>query len=232
MAARRTQFGQRQPFFPPGRIEGLCVDELRAVDLLPASPGPIRIDRFVERRFGQAHRYEDLAALGILGITLFRGTVVDRIIVDASLEDGSAVNDRRVRTTLAHEAGHGLLHATLFGESAAARSLFGELTDDAGIRVLCRERDVEADPSGRTYHWAEYQANRAIGGLLLPTPLVTAAIAPFLEESGSLGMRTLPPAKRAEAVRELAGTFDVNPVVVQYRLDALFPRVASGQLSL
>src|ERR1700722_12293716 len=104
----------KRPYFRPAEIDQICVDELRKVGLYPVSPEPIRIDRFVEKRFGVEPTYEDLPE-GVLGFTQFGNDGVVAIVISASLDaEKGRVAERRVRTTFAHEAGHGLLHAHLF----------------------------------------------------------------------------------------------------------------------
>jgi hypothetical protein len=106
-------FSER-PHFQPSEIDRICVDELRKARLYPGSPQAIRVDRFVEKRFGVAPEYEELPA-GVLGYTRFSKSGVEAIIISAALDaEKGRVAERRVRTTLAHEAGHGLLHAYLF----------------------------------------------------------------------------------------------------------------------
>jgi hypothetical protein len=80
--------------------------------------------------------------------------------------------------------------------------------------------------------WSEYQANRAIGGLLLPRKLVTAALLPYMISTGALGGSVLDPARRADAERTLSTVFDVNPIVARIRLDDLFSAEQSGQMLL
>src|SRR3989441_11554119 len=64
--------------------------------------------------FRSTPTYEDLDK-GVLGFTQFGRTGVQAIVVARALdEDGTRPAERRIRTTLAHEAGHGLLHAHLF----------------------------------------------------------------------------------------------------------------------
>src|SRR5258707_5098332 len=104
----------KQPYFTPSQIDNMCCDELRGLGLLPGSPEPIRIDRFIEKRFRVSPQYEDLPA-GVLGFTRFGKNGVKAVVISAALDaEGGKVAERRVRTTLAHEAGHGLLHAHLF----------------------------------------------------------------------------------------------------------------------
>jgi hypothetical protein len=60
----------KAPYFTPSQIDNMCCDELRGVGLLPSSPDPIRIDRFIEKRFNVSPQYEDLPP-GVLGFTRF-----------------------------------------------------------------------------------------------------------------------------------------------------------------
>src|SRR6266849_11038885 len=103
--AKRGPFNER-PYYKDSEIENMCSDELHRYNLLPVTPEPIRIDRFVEKRFGISHEYENLPS-GLLGYTRFSKSGVQQIVVAKWLEDNTVGNARRVRSTLAHEAGHG-----------------------------------------------------------------------------------------------------------------------------
>lgn len=219
-----------QVYYPDSDIENICSDELRAANLLPAVPGRIRIDRFIEKRFNVVPSYEDLGE-GILGLTKFGPNGVKAIMVARSLEeDASQSAKRRVRTTLAHEGGHGLFHTHLFVLAAEKKPMFGDFTDPAAPKILCRDEGEAA--AGYRGQWWEYQANMAIGALLMPKSLFETAIETFMVASGSLGLRSFDYGRTDEAIRLLVGTFDVNPVVARIRLGQLFPRSESGQLSL
>src|ERR1039457_5434345 len=116
MKTFRTTSGPfpEKPYYTPAEIDRTCEDELRKVGCLPDAPGPVRIDRFIEKRFKVVPQYEDLPD-GVLGYTKFGKNGVEAIVVSAALDaEKGLVAARRVRTTLAHEAGHGLLHAYLF----------------------------------------------------------------------------------------------------------------------
>jgi ssRNA-specific RNase YbeY (16S rRNA maturation enzyme) len=223
-------FAER-PHFEPAEMDRTCVDELRKAGFYPTDPEPIRIDRFIEKRFGIAHDYESLPP-GVLGYTKFSKNGVESIVISRSLaEENSDVARRRERATLAHEAGHGLLHAYLFAVETPAVSLFGA-ENCSGSQILCREvtdqqSAVRAKPS-----WSEYQANRMIGGLLLPRGLVTKALQSYLISAGQLGERTIDPARRSDAERHVSTTFDVNPIVARIRLDDMFTPEKGGQMLL
>ena len=199
-----------------GEIDEICLEALKRQSLLPSKPAPIRIERFVEKEFKTALRYEDLGPDN-LGCTIFNSLgAVEAILVSRSLEEQNTTPARRrVRSTVAHEAGHGLLHGSLFIDSP-------DLGENQR-RILCRSEDILVE-TPRLYRgqWWEFQANQAIGSLLLPRLLVNT----FLDQSGieldSSGNRTLSPVQRESLAKKAAVIFDVNPIVVRIRLDSLF----------
>jgi hypothetical protein len=224
-----------QPFYEPAEVESICMDELQKVDLYPRDPSPIRIDRFVEKRFGVVPTYEDLPK-GLLGFTRFGTKGVEEIVVAKALDDeGTKPAERRLRTTLAHEGGHGLLHAHLFAFGTRPDSLFGDGLASDAPKILCRDggvSGVELKSKKPPYRWWEFQANLAIGALLLPKPLVAKALEGILTVQGMLKRASLPSEHREDAVRLLADVFNVNPIVARIRLEALYPSAADRQLTL
>lgn len=226
---RATGQFSEQPHYTLEEIERTCQRELAEVDLLPSSPQAIRIERFIEKRFKVTPEYEDLGQ-GVLGLTVFGKNGVEKVIVSRDLDnEGTVTAERRIRTTLAHEAGHGLLHAHLF-ILADQPSLLPR--EKGAPKIMCR--DVADAPSQKRYRgqWHEFQANRAIGGLLLPRALVLQVAKPHLEEVGPLGVTRLPDDKRQELVRELADVFNVNGIVASIRLDEMFEKEGAAQLLL
>ncbi|HET9604866.1 MAG TPA: hypothetical protein VFO96_11300 [Gemmatimonadales bacterium] len=214
---RRGPFPER-PYYTEEEIERTCTAALRDADLYPGVPAPIRIDRFVEKRFGVTISYDDLGP-GVLGFSRFGKSGVQQVVVSRTLdEEGTVVSERRVRSTLAHEAGHGLLHAHLFfltGQSGLFPE--GQATQP---RVLCRDERASASQS-HSGDWWEWQANRAIGALLLPVGLTRRVLEEFTVPDGGLGIPVLPDTEREACVQRLAEVFDVNPVVARYRLTEL-----------
>jgi hypothetical protein len=229
--AKSGPFTER-PYYTAQEVETICEDTLRKVDLYPSTPQPIRIDRLIEKHFSVTPAYEDLVE-GVLGLTRFGAKGVQAIVVARALDaEESIAAERRIRATLAHEAGHGLLHAHLFVLGRSDRSLFGDFTEPDAPKVLCREVSTKPGNQTRTYNknWWEYQANLAIGALLLPNRLVRASLEPLLSAPGLLGNKTLESSRHEKAVRLVADTFNVNPIVARIRLEEMFPQ--NGQLQL
>src|SRR5271157_859171 len=126
MKTFRTKNGpfQERPFYSSQEIEQICIDELSSTNLLPSGPEAIRIERFIEKRFGMTPVYEELPP-GVLGYTLFGAAGPKKIVVARSLaEEGTPPADRRINTTMAHEAGHCLLHGHLFAIEKSPIGLF------------------------------------------------------------------------------------------------------------
>jgi len=214
-----------------GEIDEICLKALKTQSLLPSNPAPIRIERFVEKQFKTALIYEDLGP-GNLGCTVFNSSgAVEAILVSRSLEEQNTIPARRrVRSTVAHEAGHGLLHGPLFMETNSPDLMNG--ADGKNRRlILCRSEDILVDTE-RSYagRWWEFHANQAMGSLLLPSPLMHAFLDQFGINPASFGSGTLTPPQRESLAKEAAVIFDVNPVVVRIRLDSLFPQKKNHQI--
>ena len=146
MKMSRAQSGPflDRPYYEEWEIEAIITEELGRVDLLPTEPKPIRVDRFIEKRFGIVPEYDDLPA-GTLGMTRFGADGPEEVLISRALsEEGSMVAERRLNSTLAHEAGHMLLHAHLFAlqRRTASRSLFEDGLDEERQAILCRSGTV------------------------------------------------------------------------------------------
>ena len=231
-------FSER-PYYERRVIEKIAVDSLRSVDLLPASPGPIRIDRFLEKHFRVCPVYKDLPA-GLLGYTEFGSQGPREVVVSKSLAESDTLPAARlVRSTLAHEGGHMLLHSHLFTvqNRPQSSSFLEKEYDVTDSKILCREDSVSTTKGvkqNRRYdgRWWEYQANLMIGALLLPSHLVAQALESMCSKRGTLGLQELPQERREEAAALLSDTFDVNPIVATIRIQDIFPDSVQNQLTL
>src|SRR5438128_11542216 len=126
-----------QLIYETAEIDTICEDALRQSGQLPASPQPIKIDRFLEKFFEVPVVYDKLDE-GAIGCTIFnrQGRVTGFIISSLVEADGDQGGKRRTRSTLAHEGGHGLLHPRLFMAVGKTGSLFGSSANDKP-KILC-----------------------------------------------------------------------------------------------
>ena len=98
--------------------------------------------------------------------------------------------------------------------------------------MLCRDDGIEGGRRSYTGEWWEFQANAAMGHLLMPRCLVDQAIRQFLVPIGKLGGKRVDPVRYETAVRSLANVFDVNPIVAKIRVEALYSAKEDAQLAL
>lgn len=234
MKNRRPSRGPfaEQPFYSDSEIELTCEDALKSVGYLPSAPEPVKIERFIEKYFKVVPQYDDLPA-GVLGYSCFGASGMTSMHIAAALTDtGRVSDDRRVNTTLAHEAGHGLFHGHLFALATPGLSLFGSDADVTATKILCRDEQASSDGNrGYDGRWWEHQAHKAIGPLLMPKALVKEAVRPFLVVMGLLGVEDIPAERREEAVLHLSDTFDVNRIVARIRLEGIY-KPSGAQLTL
>ena len=103
-------------YFTDREIDRLCLEALKASGCLPEEPAAVDIELFVEKHFET--RLDLGSDLGdrILGWTCF-GPKGEILLVGVSSNlsnDVTTVGHRRCRATVAHEAGHCLMHPILF----------------------------------------------------------------------------------------------------------------------
>lgn len=223
-----------RPYFLENQVEKICVGALEAEDLMPAVPEPIRIERFIEKRFGITIGYEDLQrrfAPGVMGACSFdRDGKVDSILIEITLEeDDSKIAGKRVRSTAAHEGGHGLLHGPLFAERYAAEEQIKhglvKVDECAGIgsNGFTCFKIGENSTSGRRYEWWEFQANMAMAALLLPRklvdPLVNEIMSKPLPKNSWSGKH--PKWELRDVAGIVADKFDVSISMATYRIQNL-----------
>lgn len=214
-------------YFTDGEIETMCVEALKKSGYMPKEPGRVEIESFVEAHFETNLDFGATIEEGVLGYTLFdtKGKVRLVGVAPELANDVSVVGSRRCRATVAHEAGHCLMHPILFMEDRT-QSLHENL-DFQHSRILCRKGDFTGKYDGR---WWEVQANKAIGEFLLPKHLVRRAVKGFLTSKGTLGFEVLAEDRREEAVHHVADTFEVNLTPARIRLNAMFPESEEGFL--
>ena len=206
----RRDPGGRMPYriyFEDGEIDQIMEAELRRAHLPRIGDSAVDVDAFIETYLQITPEYVTLPR-GVQGATdFFRdGTVAMRISAElserAGLHEPGAEN--LIRTTLAHEAAHVLLHRSLFLTQSEA--LFGQ---QASRQELCRD----IDPAGRGYtgEWWEWQANRGMGALLLPRSEIIGIAGPW----------TAAALRDGQLVQMIARRFEVSNTAVCYRLEQI-----------
>jgi hypothetical protein len=224
-----SQFKER-PFFKDQEIELMCLDELRKQNLLPPEPKPIHIELFITKRFKITPDYGRSLPEGILGVTKFgEHGPVEMLIARELSEDVSDNSRRRVNSTLAHEAGHCLLHGYLFGiasrkgEKTLKREELkgGDGLDLSDKKVLCRA--PENSISGYDGRWWEWQANAMIGPLLMPSPLVQQLLRKKhgIVPPSLLKTKTISQEEYSAIVQNMSEVFDVNPAAAKVRMQKI-----------
>lgn len=224
-----SPFGQ-VIFLKPHEVDKMCVEALRAAKLLPDEPSPIDIEGFIENHLKARLDFGTDLGSDVLGFTFFSDKGKPEIVgISPKLDERTQVSERRIRATLAHEAGHAMIHPILFMTEGEQPELIGKNVDLVQRRILCRKGDI--NPGGKyDGRWWELQANYSIGGFLLPKQLVTKCVNHLLSTTGLLGGQYLEAAAREDAIQLVAEKFEVNPIVAKIRLTTLFPENAEAEL--
>ena len=211
----------RRLYLHENHIERISREALASVELLPETPGRSAssvssTSPSVSRKSMKRCRPTSWVAPSSPGNGL------RRIIVNRDLaEQDDPVSRLRVRSTLAHEAGHGIFHNQLFIEKLERDAMTRLLDDGEGLfdsvsaeGFMCRaEAGMTEVPK---FEWWEYQANLAMAALLLPHHLVVEAARGHLPKvlSGTGAFET----RVAAAEREIASLFAVSRKMVSIRL--------------
>lgn len=236
---------KKWPFFQPDEIEHIATADLRTHGLLPATPSPVNIDALVTKLFGFDPDYTDTGD-GVLGYIRFDTRRPEKILLHEALADLEAgpTTEHRRRSTLAHECGHGRLHAGPFTELMQAKKA-GHGTENVrdpsrSAVFLCRATDVRDDEGARPpasaglLAWermAEWQANRYMAALLVPARLARQAVADLLGGVPEHASIRLEPPRRDLFAAQVARRFEVSRQLASCRLAELFPApTAQGEL--
>ena len=209
-------------YYPDDEIERICSKALADTGFLPTKLGPIRIDRFIDTKFNVPIIWETLDQ-GVLGYTEFGPSGVKSVHITPATGDLFVQEDRRINATLAHEAGHILLHTQLFVEHFANQTTFRSHPQVTDTYIMCREEKsivLSKEKPGYAGEWWEFQANRAIGALLMPKELFLTFMQPFLKRTGISTIAPLPPKVQQEAIKAASDVFDVNEMVARIRIES------------
>jgi len=88
--SRKEGCSSKPLYLPASRIEKICNDALRSVELLPETPSAVRIERLIEKKFSFSPEYAALP-VGVLGYTVFGTAGPTRIVVDRGLAEAESI---------------------------------------------------------------------------------------------------------------------------------------------
>lgn len=210
-------------YFEPREFEAMMADLFLRVDgeVFQSGSG-VDVDWVLLKGLGLEADYIELPN-GVLGRTLFRRDGVAKIEIARDLAESAETDQlarRRLRTTLAHEAGHVACHQQLFVQDTETLSLFGaQNTAQEKPAILCRETSVDAGYRGE---WWEYQANQCMAALLLPKHLFIPQVKQALDAHGvGSFVEALRGGYDESVIRMLANVFDVSWQAALLRLQEL-----------
>lgn len=215
----------RNLFIPAPRFESMAREALEEVDLLPESPSEVRIERFLEKKWDMVEDYVDLPE-DVLGQAAFNEDGLHHIELNRELADDQSVPaQRRVRSTLAHEIGHGLAHSELWAEVFKLRKEGTLLEVAANLQqsftefgFSCRSHTIESGSiKPAEFEWWEYQANQLMASLLLPWHLVMEVADNYRKDLSSTD-KNLREGTMYHLKYDLADVFNVNPAMAQIRV--------------
>lgn len=230
MRRYRASDGSLRIWFDPEEIEDLAEDQLQRAGLAPTLASPVvDVERFVEEYLqAELDQYAPLDA-DVLGVTEFRPgqpplVCINRMLTEAAFEqpNPSPAARGRWRATLAHEAGHILLHRSLV-EPNPAQTTFLELPEDEvqtptmGM-FRCVQREVVF---GGGADWREVQANRCMAALLMPRSIFLRVVAQVKQGMGLSPREPLRADRLNTVVRKLARHFQVSRQAARIRLEEL-----------
>jgi hypothetical protein len=203
-------------FLPTQRMESIAerlvldhVRSRRTIELFPLSTDDLYT--LVEEHVADLNVYENLDTYGdeVEGITLFQPGTKPLVRVSASLS--ASKNENRLRSTLAHELGHVLLHDSLF-QRKSQDSLF-----DASLQYMqvCYRDGAESAGHGDLF---EYQAWYMCGALLMPITELRAQVTTLAQEADSYSEIWQHSVLGRMIVEMVASSFGVSMALARIRL--------------
>lgn len=221
MKEYRSPDGEKRLWFEDDEIEQIMEDELRRAGLLPTTSNCIvDLEALIEDHLTVPFdQHADLPP-DVLGLTEFHPHKRPTVRINKDLTGTAMDSDwvppgiaGRWRATVAHEAGHVILHRILFDEPLNQESLFrGDVATAAKPTLQrCLKRDLTHRVGN--YDWREVQANRGMAALLMPRKMFAKIARSTLTGTSTAEIR--------EASRTLAATFGVSGQAASIRLEAL-----------
>ena len=205
-------------------------------------PVPIDIEEFLEFYLQLEMEFDDLSSdQSCLGMTVFNNTsrilAYDKLMGKAkyiSASEGTIIIDnsllergqeKRLRFTLGHEAGHWVFHKAFYGYNPGQLTLFEYDTAFTRCRSINSNYIYKQTSNWDSEKWMEWQADKFSASLLMPEQMVRECFSDRTEEV-------------TDAVDRISSTFNVSKQAAYYRLcdlQILKPRDkvdSNNQLSL
>ena len=214
---------RRRRWFEEHEFDDIAKEALKRHGLLRKEPAPVDIELFVEMEFGFPYEFRDLGE-DCLGLMHFGEKGPKALLVHTKLDaPEDLLANRRCRSTLAHECGHGLLHVDLFIE-LWERKKSTNTFEDARRIITWRERaeNIEGNLTKSSPDWWEYQADRMISALLLPLNPLREALRGWGHDL--LEIKSNGAWQDQELHAQVRDTFDVSLAVARIRLERLYGR--------
>jgi hypothetical protein len=187
----------RRPHYDESELEAVCEDLRRELrQLRQTDDAVVSIDDLtvlVEQHAADLDLFADLSA-GFDGVTDFFKDAKPRVRVAARLSSHRRF-EHRLRTTLAHELAHVVLHNFIWWFDP------GVPFDPQALSPRCALR-------ARAVDWMEWQANYCAGGILVPAGELGLASEPIWERS----------TRGRALIREVQTRFDVSAPLATIRL--------------
>jgi len=222
-----------RPFLEASEIDVLCEHRIQRflLDRYGDEAYPITTDdltRLIEQDADDLDLFANLSSFGndnvvVEGVTTFIPGRRPRVQIGRQLSE-DARQEARLRTTLAHELGHVLLHDFAGEREDAPRSRQADDPDTVST-TRCTPWAIGA---GSRVDWMEWQANYASGALLMPHTAVWRAVRPFVQDEGNTA-----PHRRAclgPMVDYMQGHFLVSEAAAYVRLRQLRHLPGTGSL--
>ena len=194
MKEYRSAAGERRLWFEEDEIEWIMEDELRKASLFPCLADPVvDMESLLEIHLGVKLDVHAVLDEDVLGVTEFLGGKRPLVSINKDLTSRAETEEApsgilgRWRATMAHEAGHVVLHRALVEVPFEQGSFFAAAAKEPGSSLFrCLKRDVSF---GRgNYDWKEVQANRGMAALLMPAKVFRELVLDILktDRSGDL----------------------------------------------
>ena len=231
MKEYRSSTGERRLWFEENEIEWMMEDELRKAGLFPClADSVVDLESLLEIQFGVKLDLHAVLDDDVLGVTHFLSGKKPLVSINKDLtsqaETGEAPSGifGRWRATMAHEAGHVVLHRGLVEEPYEQGSFFSEITKESTSSLLrCLKRDVSFRRGD--YDWKEVQANRGMAALLMPARVFRELTLDIFKANNFEGLSEwLPETSSAEfsnLLRELSRRCEVSQEAARIRLESL-----------